>query len=202
MSVLGWLTGSDDAAQAQRDAANQMAQTQLQMYNQTRADNEPYRQAGYKYLGQLDNQMGDLNRSFTMADFQSDPGYQFRMQQGQKAIEASASARGLVGSGKTLKALSDYGQGMGAQEFQSAYDRFTNDRNQRFGKLSTMAGFGQSANQMNAGAGMNYANQVNQAQSAIGNANAAQATGDWNTVMNLGNMGLQGYLGYAALNKK
>ncbi|MFH1740584.1 MAG: hypothetical protein ABIH23_16370 [bacterium] len=56
-------------------------------------------------------------------DWQTDPGYQFRMQQGQKALEASAAAKGGLMSGGTLKALTEYGQGMGAQEYQNIYNR-------------------------------------------------------------------------------
>jgi hypothetical protein len=52
-----------------------------------------------------------------------DPGYQFRMDEGRKALERSAAKRGTLRSGATLKGLIDYGQDMGSQEYQQAYNR-------------------------------------------------------------------------------
>lgn len=53
----------------------------------------------------------------------SDPSYQFRLQQGQQALERSAAAKGMLGSGNILQALQDYGQGAASQEFQNQYNR-------------------------------------------------------------------------------
>lgn len=56
-------------------------------------------------------------------NIQDDPGYAFRSQQGQKAVEQSAAARGGTMSGGTLKALTQYGQGFASQEYQNAFSR-------------------------------------------------------------------------------
>ncbi len=48
------------------------------------------------------------------------PGYQFQMDQGTKAIERQGAAAGMVGSGNTLTALTNYGQGL-AQNFYGVY---------------------------------------------------------------------------------
>ena len=53
----------------------------------------------------------------------NDPGYQFRLDQGRKALEASAAHKGTLRSGATLKGLMDYGQGAASQEYQNVYDR-------------------------------------------------------------------------------
>lgn len=53
----------------------------------------------------------------------SDPGYQFRLQQGTDAIEGSAAARGGLFSGQTGKDLAQYGQGLASQEYQNAFAR-------------------------------------------------------------------------------
>jgi hypothetical protein len=55
--------------------------------------------------------------------FKQDPGYQFRLQQGQQALENSAAARGTLLTGGTAKALSDYGQASGSQEYGNAFNR-------------------------------------------------------------------------------
>lgn len=164
---------ASDAADQQAAAAHEANQLQEKMYNQTRADNEPWRQAGVSALGGMQN--ADFSRDFTANDFTKDPGYDFRMNEGQKAIERSAAARGGLQTGGTLKALTQYGQGFASNEYQNAYNRFNADRDRRFGRLSTLAGFGGSANASNASAGANYAN--NSGANTMGAADAAGAAG-------------------------
>jgi len=121
----------------------------------------------------------ELTRSFTMSDFQEDPGYQFRMAEGQKALERSAAARGGLQSGGTMKAIAKYGQDFASNEYGNAYNRFNNDRSQRFNRLSSIAGLGQQANSQMGAAGQNYANQAGQigwgVAKAQGDAGMAQA---------------------------
>ena len=69
-----------------------------------------------------------LMRNFQASDFQQDPGYAFRLKEGQKALERSAAARGGLISGGALKAATGYGQEMGSQEYQNAYNRFQANR--------------------------------------------------------------------------
>jgi hypothetical protein len=52
-----------------------------------------------------------------------DPGYAFRVQEGQKALERSASAQGQLVSGGQLKAAQQYGQGLASQEYGNAWQR-------------------------------------------------------------------------------
>lgn len=60
---------------------------------------------------------------FGTQQFQADPGYAFRLAEGQKALERSAAARGGLISGSALKAAQRFGQGLASQEYQSAYER-------------------------------------------------------------------------------
>lgn len=57
------------------------------------------------------------------AKFQTDPGYQFRLQQGVNALSRGASARGMSLSGAQAKGLNDYGQGMGSAEYGNYFNR-------------------------------------------------------------------------------
>lgn len=138
----------------------------------------------------------ELTRSFTNDDFVKDPGYDFRMQEGQKALERSAAARGGLQSGGTMKALSKYGQDYASNEYQNAYNRFNNDKSTRFNRLSSLAGGGQTAATQLGNAGMNYANNVG--QNSMGAANAQGAAGiaganAWGGALSgLGNLGMQG----------
>lgn len=115
-----------------------------------------------------------LTKSFSLQDFQADPGYQFRMQQGQDALERSAAARGGLNSGATLKAITEYGQNFASNEFGNAYNRFTNNQTNRFNRLAAIAGIGQTAQgQMNQAA-QTYG--TNMGNIAVGNANAQGAS--------------------------
>jgi hypothetical protein len=69
-----------------------------------------------------------LMKDFQTSDFQQDPGYAFRLAEGQKALDRSAAARGGLISGAALKAATGYGQQMGSQEYQNAYNRFQANR--------------------------------------------------------------------------
>lgn len=73
-----------------------------------------------------------------------DPGYQFRIGQGERALEQSAAARGVLNTGGTLQDLIQYGQSAGAQEYGSAYARAlgTYDENYRNALNSYITNFG------------------------------------------------------------
>tara|TARA_R110002072_G_scaffold26604_1_gene87795 strand:- start:6450 stop:8318 length:1869 start_codon:yes stop_codon:yes gene_type:complete len=69
----------------------------------------------------------------TAADMAADPSYQFRLQQGQDALERSGAARGVTNTGGTLKDILDYGQNAASQEYGNVYARMrdTYDANER-----------------------------------------------------------------------
>lgn len=77
----------------------------------------------------------------------SDPSYQWRLGQGLGAVQGSAAANGLLGSGGTLKALNNYAQGAASQEFQNQFNR-----------QNALAGYAQPAANGIATANQNYAN--------------------------------------------
>ena len=93
---------------------------------------------------------------------QTSPGYQFRLDEGIKSIDRSASARGLLRSGATAMAVQRYGEGLAASEYDSYAAR-----------LAQLAGFGQSATAGTAAAGANYAQGASNAYMAAGNARAS-----------------------------
>lgn len=174
---------SQNAMDAQSAAAAQANATQRYMYDQNRTDMQPWREAGVRALAGLENP--ELSRSFTAEDFKTDPGYDFRMAEGAKAIERSAAAKGGLQSGATLKALERYSQDYASSEYDKAYSRFTGDQATRFGRLSAIAGIGQTANAQNAELGQNYANNVSQNQIGVGNAQAAAYIGNANRQANM-----------------
>jgi hypothetical protein len=150
---------------------------QKQIYDQNVALQEPFRQSGLAANNKLSTLMGlqpgagsgDLARKFSAADFQTDPGYQFRLGEGQKAIENSAAARGSLLSGGAMKALQKYGQDFASTEYQNAYNRFNSDQTNQYNRYAGLAGTGQTAtNAMNT-ASSNYGNAVNSNNSNTAN---------------------------------
>ncbi len=191
LSYIGGQNAADTAAAAQRDASNSANALQRYMYEQNRADQQPWMDAGKTALGQLQDPY--MSRQFSAQDFVKDPGYDFRMQQGQRNLESSAAARGNLNSGATLKALQRYGQDFASNEYSNAYNRFNSDRDQRWNKLSNLAGLGQNAQNQVSNAGQSYANQFAQNQMEMGNARAANAISQSNNMNNLLGQGITAY---------
>ena len=196
-AIGGALIGanaSSKAANTQADSAREANATGMAQFQQNRADSAPWRAAGATALGQLSAGTaagGDFNRDFTLADFNRDPGYQFRMNQGRDALESSASARGSLLGGGTLKALDRYGQDYASGEYGNARSRFINDRETRFGRLSAIAGIGQTAVRDTANQGTALATQTGNNMMQAGNARASGYIGQANAmndgIRNLGN---------------
>jgi hypothetical protein len=92
-----------------------------------------------------DPDFGTYARDFGMQDFQQDPGYEFRMSEGMKALERSAAARGGLLSGSMLKGIQRFGQDMGSQEYQNAFNRYQVNRSNQLNPLQSLMGSGQSA---------------------------------------------------------
>lgn len=138
---------------------------------------------------------GDFSRDFTANDFTKDPGYQFRMDEGSRALEGSANARTGIQNGRTMRELERYGQDYASGEYSNAYNRFNADRTSRFNRLATVAGIGQQATNTGVVAGQNTANNVSENIIGQANATAAGRVGQANAVNDglttLGNFYLQ-----------
>lgn len=197
-SILGG-GAARDAAAAQEAAARESAQAQLQMYNQTREDQAPWRAAGADALKQL--QDPGFQKTFSMSDFAADPGYQYRMSEAQKALSHNAAANGSMFGGNFAKALNQNVQDQASQEYQNAYNRFNNDQSTRFNRLSSIAGLGQTANGQVQQAGQSAANGLSSAYGSIGNAQAAGAIGQANATTNGIGQGLNTWMNYQMMNK-
>lgn len=136
------------------------------------------------------SQAGDYMRDFTLADFTRDPGYQFRMDEGARGVEASAAARGGALSGGALKALDRYNQGFASTEYGNAYNRFNADRDRRFNRLSAVAGIGQTASRDVAQMGTDAANRRGEYGMQGANARASGYVG----MANAANQGVGNYM--------
>lgn len=131
------------------DFQNQAYQFQKSDYERQIADRQPWVDAGKSALPTLQNLANDPGSfSFNEQDLYADPSYKFNMQEGMKALERSAAARGGLMSGGTLKDISRFSQGLASNEFSNAYNRaysrYLNDRDTRFNRLASIAGIGNS----------------------------------------------------------
>ena len=125
---------------------------------------------------------GKYARDFGMQDYQADPGYAFRLAEGQKAIDRSAAARGGLQSGSALKAAARFGQDLGSQEYQNAFNRYQVNRANQLNPLQSLMGAGQSAaNTLTSAAGQQGQNQASNIYNA-GNARASGYIGSANAL--------------------
>lgn len=135
------------------------ADAQLQAAREAQAMFKPWIDAGGWAIGQGANMLGKNGAEAAKNAFTQDPGYQWRLEQGNKAIERNAAARGNLYSGKYLKDMTRFNQGEASQEFGNSFNR-----------LMSVAGMGQTAT----GSGADYRTQGANAQAAgiIGRGNA------------------------------
>lgn len=127
-----------------------------------------------------DGQYGSLMRDFTLADFTKDPGYDFRMGEGMKAIERSAAARGGALSGRNIKDVQRFGQDYASNEYGNAFNRYNVNRQTKYNFLSGLAGTGQAAVNTGVASGSNSANNISELLSQIGNVGAASQVAQGN----------------------
>ena len=179
MSFVSGIVGasaSTSAASTQAAATTQASSdanaTQLAMYAMSREDTAPWRKTGEDALNALAAKInagpGDHTRS---------PGYDFRLSEGEKAIQRSAAARGNLLGGGTLKALTRYGQDYATSD----YDNFLRRYYESLTPLQSLAGVGQSTAAQTAASGNQVGGQIaaNTLQAGI-NAGQAQAAGEIN----------------------
>ena len=81
------------AAETQAAAADRASEVQRDIFERQVELSRPYREAGELALNRL-IPLATEYTPFGMEQFQADPGYGFRLSEGQKALERSAAARG------------------------------------------------------------------------------------------------------------
>lgn len=217
-SILAANTQADatqQAANTSAAASQQATQTQLQMYNQTRSDLQPFTQTGTSALSGLSQLLGPSGPISTLlglgpngaagatAQLQNMPGYQFALQQGGQALDRSAASRGLLLSGGQLKDAQTFGQGLASQQYGTTLSQLGTYGNQIAGLVNT----GENAAAQTGNAGSAAANSIGtslltgagQQSTAIQNGGTAAASGIAGAANNIGTL-LQNADIQAALN--
>ena len=191
-SLIG-SSSSKKAAKAQAAAAEADRRLQQELYYDQVNRQEPFRQAGLTTQAELLRQFGlggdaasqgygNMLRDFTMADFEADPGYAFRLQEGLKALDRTAAMRGKMISGQALKAAGRYGQDMASQEYQNAYGRFMGNKASNYSMLTGQQAVGQGATNQQGQASQNYGSAAGNAMQSAGAARASGYIGQANAL--------------------
>lgn len=223
LQAYGQYKSAQEAAKAQKAAAEANKAYAQDILAQQKALEQ---QAGYGATGQVSLsklneliQSGDLYKGYgdytgelgfdaSSVDVTQDPGYAFRLSQGQKALDASAGAKGQLKSGAQQKALLNYGQNLASQEYNNTYNRqfqtFQDARNAKYqdylnrvqqynqnlrnqvSDLGNLANMGENSLIRQQNALANSVSAVTGANAGIGNANAIQQGSGWSSLSSAG----------------
>lgn len=214
--MAGWVAGatvlsavigssaSGSAADAQVAASAEQARVQKEIFDKQVELQEPFRQAGLKGQNELLDLLGlsgntgaagygSMAKSFTGQDMYKDPGYAFRLNEGVKALDRSAAARGGLLGGNQLRGVTQFGQDYGSQEYMNAFNRYQAERQARLNPLQSLAGQAQtSANTLTSAAG-NLGNVLGESAINAGNARASGYMGSANAISNAIGQGVNYY---------
>jgi len=189
------MSAADKAAKAQQAAAGQAQSIEQQNAaqaigaqktagQQATQNFSPYQQSGTSALSKL----GAMQpfQAPTAAQAAATPGYQFQLQQGLKALQNSAAARGGLLAGGTAKAINDYAQGQASTNYGNTYNQALQSYQTNFGNQFNLANQGLSASTNLSGLQQSNANQQ-------GNILENSANAQANAVTNAGNARASGY---------
>ena len=151
-NLYGGYQGQDDLEAIQRMMAQRSGQAQQLL--------QPYTQAGETALANM--------QAPSMEALQNDPGYQFRLQEGQRALERSQAARGGLYSGAALRAAQEYGQGLADQTYNDYFRRQGILANQGLGAAGGLGSLYTNLASAQAAAEIARMNQRNQMYSGLG----------------------------------
>lgn len=183
-----------EGSRAQGRAADRANVEQRTQYDQARQNQLPYQQGGanaFNTLSRMTSEGGFEEKPFKFNEqyqdagykapdafqyqdfnFQKDPGYAFRMKQGIDAIQNSAAARGSLHGGNTLYGnggIMDYSQGFASNEYDKAFGRYQDNRNQAYNQYGDARDFGRRNYETDRTQGYNqYLDRYGMAQDTYG----------------------------------
>lgn len=134
----------------------------------------------YKAANEGATGSGRLLREFSNEDFVKDPGYDFRMSEGEKGINRAMAARGGYDSGTALKSLNRFNQDYASNEFSNAFNRDAANKQSIYQMLSGQSGQGLSAAQTQGNMALGAATQMG--NNSMNIANNAWQTANQNNI--------------------
>jgi len=171
---VGGIVGSSlSSAYLGDQSADRQADLSQGQYDQTRSDLAPYREAGVNALNQYTNQLGGYNTTLPQYnntsqlptytdntnlpqynttgsfnfDLQSDPGYQFALDEAMKQANRGQASIGGFNSGNRLAELTDRATGVASQYANDAFGRQLASSQENYGRNLTDFGIAQGQEQ-------------------------------------------------------
>lgn len=86
---------------------------------------------------------GTFTEQFTGQDIYRDPSYEFRLNEGLRALRQRQAASGNRLGGQALRDINDYAQGAASTEFGNAYQRFMQQKEALYNRLAGIVQGGQ-----------------------------------------------------------
>jgi hypothetical protein len=205
-------TAAENAQELQAQEAQNALNFQEQEWNTQQANMAPWLKEGGTALSNLSALLNTPGQGLltpwtqefnapTAATEQNDPGYQFRLNQGEGALERSAAANGSLLSGNTLEAQQEFGQNYASNEYQNVYNRalqqyqqnygiFENNQTNTFNRLAALSGLGQTT-------AAQLGTQGQQAASNLGNISLTSGAQQGQDIQNAAAATASGYVGGA-----
>lgn len=113
--------GAGKLASAREEASSLLGSE----FRRTEAEMAPWRTIGGDALDRmaislgLPDQYGRTEDGRDFSEFFKSPGYEFRRDEGIKAVERSATSRRMLQSGPAMKAVQRYGEGLASDEYSN-----------------------------------------------------------------------------------
>lgn len=145
-------SGANTAIAGIRQAGTETQKLLSQIHGQQQATLNPYAQAGVPALQKLQGGAGaqpfERNPEFTRptdftfsaGELEKDPGYQFRLAEGNKLLARRQASSGSLSSGAALKAALRYSQDAASQEYGTAYSRAEGTFGANYGRANEQFG--------------------------------------------------------------
>lgn len=211
-SAYSGRQAASQAADAQVRGTEQASAAQQDIFNKQVELQAPFREAGLTGQNRLMDLLGLSGRTgaqgygsaakpFGEAEFRTDPGYAFRLSEGQKALDRSAAMRGGLISGRAMKEAQRYGQDVASQEYGNAFNRYQAERAALINPLQSLAGQAQSSANTLTGAAGNLGAQLGENILGGANARASGYLGESNALTSAIGSGINFYGGQQYLNR-
>lgn len=140
MGFIADMFGADEAkkaARARERGFDQAEETYRTAERTAREGFEPYQRTSQEANRLIQAAIGG-----DFSGFEASPGYNFRKEEGEKAIERGAAARGMSLSGAQMKDLGRFNQGLASTEYGNWFNRMSGLRGEGIGMENTLANIG------------------------------------------------------------
>lgn len=157
MSFLGNLFGSGDALTGYNYLKNNPLMNQAQGAGSTALGAQGTLQGQEGALLGLGGDTAAANAAYQ--NYLGSTGYKFQLGQGQQAVDSNAASKGMLNSGATAKALTQYGQNLGSSYFNNYLGQLGGLNSQYQGTVNAGLGAAQAVGQAGTQGGIAQANE-------------------------------------------